>query len=122
VSAQREIETRAGALVGLAGDLRTHGCYDEALQALDLAWHLAPGESVELEMFACAIAIHCDRGEYKLALKLERSFVERGVDLRLALAFERLHAELFALSGNERHRERRDFYRAFVGLLAAFAA
>lgn len=119
VAAQREIETRACALVGLAGDLRAHGCYDEALQALDLAWHLAPGERVELEMFACAVAIHCDRGEHELALKLERSFVERGIDLRLALAFERLHGELFAATGSNRHRERRNFYRAFVGLLDA---
>jgi hypothetical protein len=103
----------------LAGDLRAHGCHDEALQALDLAWHLSPAESVELEMFACAVAIHCDRGEYGLALKLERSFVERGIDLRLALAFERLHAELFAAGRGGHHRERRDFYRAFVGLLDA---
>ena len=115
-------ETRACALVGLAGDLRAHGCYDEALQALDLAWHLSPGEAVELEMFACAVAIHCDRGEYGLALKLERSFFERGIDLRLALAFERLHAELTALGGGEQYRERRDFYRAFVGLLDSIAA
>jgi hypothetical protein len=119
VSAQSE--TRACALVGLAGDLRAHGCYDEALQALDLAWHLSPGESVELEVFACAVAIHCDRGEHELALKLEQSFCERGIDLRLALAFERLHAELFAARRGERHRERRDFYRSFVGLLDAVA-
>jgi hypothetical protein len=42
---------------------------------------------------------------------------EASVDLRLALAFERLNAELLAESGAELHRERRDFYRAYVGLL-----
>ena len=89
-------DERAWALVGLAGDLARAGCYDEALQALDLAWHLSPGEAASSQLFACAIAIHCDCGEYELALKLERLFAERGIDLRLALAFQRLHAELFA--------------------------
>ena len=72
-------------------------------------------------MYACAVAIHCDRGEYKRALNLERSFAKRGIDLRLAIAFERLHDELFAASADERNRERRDFYRAFVGLFDAVA-
>jgi hypothetical protein len=115
-------EGRACALVALAGDLRAHGCFDEALQALDLAWHLSPREAIELEMYACAVAIHCDRGDFKRALTIERSFAERGIDLRLALAFERLHAELFTLGGGRQYGERRDFYRAFVGLLDAFAA
>jgi hypothetical protein len=115
-------DNRALALVGLAGDLRACGYHDDALQALDVAWHLSPGEGAELAMYACAVAIHCDRGDFKRALQIERSFTERGIDLRLALAFERVHAELFALGGGEQYRERRDFYRAFVGLLDAVAA
>lgn len=115
-------DDRALALVQLAGDLRSCGYHDDALRALDVAWHLSPSEGPELEMYACAVAIHCDRGDYTRAVKIERSFAERGIDLRLALAFERLHADLVELGGGERHRQRRDFYRAFVGLLDAVAA
>ncbi len=112
-------DERAWALIRAAGELRGLRRYDEALQALDLACELAPGERAELAVFACAIAIHCDVGEYELAVKLERSFAERGIDLRLALACLRLYAELAEATGGARYRERRDFYRAFVGLLDA---
>jgi hypothetical protein len=120
-TAAASVDERAWALVRLAGDLRARGHYDDALRTLDVAWHLSPGDAAELAVFACAVAIHCDREQYQRALNLERSFVKRGIDLRLALAFERLHAELFGATSDERHRERRDFYRAFIGLLDAAA-
>jgi hypothetical protein len=115
------VDARAWALVQLAGDLRARGHYDDALRTLDVAWHLCPGDSAELAVYACAVAIHCDRGQYQRGLNLERSFVRRGIDVRLALAFERLHDELFAANADERHRERREFYRSFVALFAAVA-
>ena len=115
-------DARVWGLVRLAGDLRARGHYKGALGALDVAWHLGPGERAELALYASATAIHCDRGDYKRALKLERSFRDRGIDLRLALAFQRLHFELFTVTGIERYRERLDFYRAVVGLLDAGAA
>ena len=121
-AAEDSVDARAWALVRAAGEFRALRRYDEALQALDLACQLSPGESAELAVFACAIAIHCDVREYELAVKLERSFTERGIDLRLALACIRLYDDLFTASGYEPYRERRDFYRAFVDLLDAFAA
>ena len=111
------VDKRAWALVRVAGELRALRRYDEALQALDLAFDLSPDESVELAVFACAIAIHCDVGEYELAVKLERSFAERGIDLGLALVCLRLYSELSADTDDELHRRRRDFYQAFIGLL-----
>jgi hypothetical protein len=122
VAAAAGVDERAWALVRVAGELRALRRYDDALQALDLACQLSPCEGAELAIFACAIAIHCDVGEYELAVKLERSFAERGIDLRLALVCLRLYSELFAATGDERCRERRDFYRAFVGLLDAATA
>jgi tetratricopeptide (TPR) repeat protein len=122
VAAAGGVDVRAWALVRAAGQLRALRRYDEALQALDLACQLSPGERAELAVFACAIAIHCDVGEYELAVKLERSFAERGIDLRLSLVCLRLYSELYALTRDERHRERRDFYRAFVELLDTSAA
>ena len=94
-TAASDVDARAWALVRAAGELRALRRYDDALQALDLACQLSPGEGAELAIFASAIAIHCDVGEYELAVKLERSFAERGIDLRLARASLRLYSELF---------------------------
>jgi tetratricopeptide (TPR) repeat protein len=121
VAASADVDERAWALVRVAGELRALRRYDDALQVLDLACQLSPDEAAELAIFASAIVIHCDVGEYELAVKLERSFTERGIDLRLARASLRLYSELFQATGDERTRERRDFYRAFVGLLNAVA-
>ena len=54
-------------------------------------------------------------------MTLERSFAKRGIDLRFARASLRLYSELFQATGDEQWRERRDFYRAFFGLLNAVA-
>ncbi len=120
-TAAASVDERAWALVRVAGELRALRRYDDALQALDLACQPSPGEGAELAVFACAIAIHCDVGEYELAVKLERSFAERGIDLRFALVSLRLYSELFEATGDEPCGERRDFYRSFVGLLDAVA-
>ena len=53
---------------------------------------------------------------------LERQLVGREIDLELGLACLRLYAELFALTGAEEHRDRREFYRATVRTLEADAS
>ena len=102
VAAASDADARAWALVRAAGELRAVRRYDEALQALDLACQLSPGEGAELAVYACAIAIHCDCRDYELAVMLEGLFAERGIDLTFALACLRLYSELFAETGDER--------------------
>lgn len=112
-------DDRAWALVRLAADLRALERHAEALRVLDVAWQLSPSEHPELAMFSCAIAVHCDRGEHELAIKLERGFSERGIDLKFGRACLRLYAELYAVTDDEEHRARRDSYRSAIDLFEA---
>lgn len=114
-------DDRAWGLVRLAADLRALERYDEALYVLDLAWQLSPSERPELATFTCAIAIHCDREDHDIAVKLERDFADRVVDFKFGRACLRLYSELYAMTEADVHRARRESYRSLVDLLESEA-
>jgi hypothetical protein len=89
---------------------------------LDIASSLSPGFDAERAIFTCAIAVHCDRREYKVAAKLERQQAERSIDLKFARACARLYSELYGESEDEGDRARRDAYVAAINSLDAEAS
>jgi hypothetical protein len=110
-------DDRTWALVRLAADLRVLERYDEALFVLDTAWlQLEASEHAELAMFTCAIAIHCDREDLDIALKLERDLADRP-DLKFARACLRLYTDLCGETEDDLHRARRELYRSLVETL-----
>lgn len=119
IAAATRADDRAWALVKLAADLRRLERYDDALRVLDLASELLGDPRSELAVYTCAIAVHCDRSEHEVAIKLERQVVAGGVDVKFGLACRRLYSELHAKTGDEEHRARRDSYRALVESLEA---
>jgi hypothetical protein len=69
-AAEPDTTQRAWKLVALAARLRREGDCERALAILDAVDRMGPREDVRRAAFACAIAIHADRGDLDTAAKL----------------------------------------------------
>ena len=67
---------RAWLLIGLAVSLRRCRDYDGALKALDAAVALEPDPPAQRAAYACAIAVHRDRGDDASARRISPSMPE----------------------------------------------
>jgi tetratricopeptide (TPR) repeat protein len=72
----RNATDRAWALVCLGVALRNTRDYDGALKALDAAVALSSNPRLLRAAYACAVAVHRDRGDYETARRINRSTPE----------------------------------------------
>jgi hypothetical protein len=107
-------DDRAWALVRLAADLRADGDQRKALLVLDIAWGLAPSGGPSAAMFTCAIACHCDEGEFFTAHVVASEQPEEYRDVKFARAACRLYATLLAETGEQRWKLELDRHLAVL--------
>jgi tetratricopeptide (TPR) repeat protein len=70
------VSERAWLLIGLGVALRHTGDHAGALKALDAAVALNPDPRAQRAAYACAVAVHRDRGDYEAARRISRSMPE----------------------------------------------
>jgi hypothetical protein len=95
IALARTPDERAWALTRMAAVLRRADRFDLALHLLDVADSLYPSEWPERAVFTCAIAVHCDRGDFRMAQTLGEEQFARSVDLKLFLAMARVYHALY---------------------------
>ena len=112
----RNSDQRARKLVQLAAALRRERRLDEALGILDLVVELAPPLICELAAYTCAVAIHCDRGDFETARVVGEETRAKAVDVHLLRALGRMYAGLFRETGEVALKDEADECFKLAGL------
>ena len=81
--------------MGLGKRLREDGNYDLALHTLDGAVVLDASEDVTRAAYTCAIAIHADKGDLRLAARLGAEQLAKGESEQLLTVMARVYWELW---------------------------
>jgi hypothetical protein len=94
-----DVEQRGWEAVRTAALLRQHERYETALGLLDDIVDHFRHEDIEAAAYACAVAIHCDRGDPTTGLAVGLGVWRRNRSLELGHALARAHWERFEESG-----------------------
>jgi hypothetical protein len=95
----QDAESRAWEAVRTAALLRKDARHEPALVLLDDVVDRFRDGEIEVAAYACAVAIHCDRGEPAVGVKVGRPVWERKRGVELGNALVRAYWECFEQTG-----------------------
>lgn len=91
--------------VQTAALLGKSGRHELALELLDVVVEHSEDEDIRAAAYACALKIHCDRGEPATALAVGRPVWERRPGVELGYALVRAYWERFEQTGSADDRD-----------------
>lgn len=99
------MSVKAREAVQTAALLGKSGRHELALELLDVVVEHSEDEDIRAAAYACALKIHCDRGEPATALAVGRPAWERRPGVELGYALIRAYWERFEQTGSSDDRD-----------------